>query len=799
MIRFEHVSSVEETDRGLLATLHGERLRVDFVRADVVRVKISRGGVFDEAPTFAVCVDPRSEEVAFEVERGDGVVRLRGAALVVSLWLEPFRLDVHRADGRAVVETAQDADGAYWGYATLNDAFTIRRRRRPDDAIYGLGEKTGSHNRTGRDFTLWNTDVLDPVATAEFTAGRPPDDPRADHTSAEFDPYYVSIPFFYHHAHPAGTMAGSFVDNGYRATYDFSEPDEYTIHFDGGQYTEYVLAGPAMADVLSAYTWLTGRAGLPPLWALGYHQSRWFEYTQDAVEALGRRHRDAGIPCDVLWLDIEYMDGYRVFTWDADRFPDPAGMLARLAGDGFRVITIIDPGVKHEAGYWVFDQAVDRDVLCRTEGGDIYIGQVWPGDTAFPDFATEEARAWWGELNAAHVQSGLAGIWIDMNEPATGVIAPGRMRFDHGRHSHERFHNQYALLMAMGTTAGLHAAMPDLRTFVLSRAGSAGIQRYAANWMGDNLSRWDHLGLSIPMAMGFGVSGQPFVGADVGGFHGHSNAELFLRWMQYGTLTPFCRNHSEMGNVDQYAWAWGESILDLVRDAIELRYRLLPYIYAAFVRASETGAPVQRPLVFDHQHDWAVRDLDDEYLFGPDLLVAPVVAAGQTARQVYLPAGEWYDWHTDELVGGSRYVLTATPMDRIPIYARGGAVIPMWPEAPPSTAGHHPRVIELHLYVPAGDGTHESMLQEDDGLTTAALDGARYRITFTVTRDGDTVTIDARVDGDGYPEFARQAFHLVIHGATPATVLVDGESIDPSDHGFVVPNAGQAFTATFDA
>jgi alpha-glucosidase len=798
-IRFERVSSVEETDRGLLASLHGERLSVDFVREDVVRVKVSRGGVFDEHPTFAVCVDPLAEDVAFQVERGDGVVRLRSSALTASLWLEPFRLDVHRPDGSAVVETARDAEGACWGYATLNDAFEIRRRCRPDDAIYGLGEKSGGHNRKGRDFTLWNTDVLDPVTSGEFTAGRSPDDPRADNTSPEFDPYYVSVPFFYHHAHGTGTMAASFVDNGYRATYDFSQPEEYAIHFDGGQYTEYIFAGPEMADILSAFTWLTGRTALPPLWSLGYHQSRWHAYSQDAIEALGRRHRDHAVPCDALWLDIEYMDGYRVFTWDADRFPDPAGMLARLAEDGFRVITIIDPGVKYEPGYRVFDQAVERDVLCRTEGGGIYIGQVWPGNTAFPDFATEEARAWWGELNAAHVQSGLAGIWNDMNEPATGAIPPERMRFDRGRSSHDRYHNQYALLMAMGTTAGLRDAMPELRTFVLSRAGFAGIQRYAANWMGDNMSRWDHLWLSMPMAMGFGVSGQPFVGADVGGFFGHSSAELFLRWMQYGALTPFCRNHSHIGNVDQYAWAWGDAVLDVVRDSIELRYRLLPYIYAAFVHATETGAPVQRPLVFDHQYDAAVRDIDDEYLFGPDLLVAPVVAGGQAARQVYLPAGDWYDWHTDEMVGGSRYLLTATPMDRIPIYARGGAVIPMWSEAPASTAGHHPRVIELHVFVPTGDGTHESLLQEDDGLTTAALDGARYRTTFEVTRRGSTVTMQARVDGGGYPEFAREAFHVVVHGTTPTSLRLDGRPVDASDGGFVVPNTGQGFTAELEA
>ncbi|MBA3529259.1 MAG: DUF4968 domain-containing protein [Propionibacteriaceae bacterium] len=792
-LRFERVTSVDESANGLLARLHGEQLRVDVVRDDLLRVKISRGGVFDEAPTFAVCVDPLEESVAFGFKREADVVRLRTSALVVSLWLDPFRLDVHRTDGSAVIETAPDADGRYWAYATLNDAFTLRRRCHREDAIYGLGEKAGHGNRKGRDFTLWNTDVLDPKATAEFTAGRAAHDPRSDRTSTEFDPYYVSIPFFYHQSFPAGTMAASFVDNGYRGNYEFATPEDYRIHFAGGQYTEYIFAGPGMPEILSAYTWLTGRMAPPPMWALGYHQCRWFDYTQDAVEELAERHRANDIPCDTLWLDIEYMDGYRVFTWDTDAFPDAPGMLKRLMAQGFRVVTIIDPGVKYDPGYWVFDQALERDVLCTTEGGDTYIGQVWPGNTAFPDFVTEEARAWWGELNAAHVQSGLAGIWNDMNEPATGMIAPNAMRFGHGQYAHERYHNQYALLMAMGTTAGLLDAMPERRTFVLSRAGFAGIQRYAANWMGDNLSRWDHLWLSIPMATGFGVSGQAFVGADIGGFAGNSNAELFLRWMQYGTLTPFCRNHSEIGNVDQYAWAWGDVIQDLVREAVQLRYRLLPYIYASFLRAAETGAPVQRPLVFDYQYDGAVRDLDDEYLFGPDLLVAPVVAAGMTARQVYLPAGNWYDWHTDTPVGGSCFLSASTPMDRIPLYVRGGAVIPMWPEAPTSTAGYHPSVVELHLFVPEVDGVYHSMLQEDDGLTLAALAGARYRTSFEVVLRGDRLTLRAEVDGEGYPEFARQEFRLVVHGATPDSVLLAGTELRPTAGHFTMPNTGEGF------
>jgi alpha-glucosidase len=645
--------------------------------------------------------------------------------------------------------------------------------------------------------------VLNPHATAEFRAGLDPDDPRADRTSTEFDPYYVSIPFFYHHSYPSGSMSASFVDNSYRASYEFAHRDEYRFHFAGGQYTEYIFAGPRMPAILTAYTWLTGRTAPPPLWALGYHQCRWFDYTQDAVEALAQRHRDSEIPCDALWLDIEYMDGYRVFTWNEQSFPDAPGMLKRLRDKGFRVITIIDPGVKQDPGYWVYDQAVERDVLCRTEGGDIYIGEVWPGDTAFPDFATEEARSWWGELNAAHVRSGLAGIWNDMNEPATGVVPPGLMRFNHGRESHERYHNQYALLMAMGTTQGLLEAMPDLRTFVLSRAGFAGIQRYAANWMGDNMSRWDHLWLSMPMAAGFGISGQAFVGADIGGFAGNSNAELYLRWMQYGVLTPFCRNHSEIGNVDQYAWAWGDVVRDHVREALRLRYRLLPYIYAAFLDASETGAPVQRPLVFDFQDDPLTRDLDDEYLFGPHLLVAPVVEAGQVARQVYLPAGEWYDWYSGERHDGATYLRVDTPMDHIPLFVRAGAVVPMWPQAPASTAGHHPDAIELHLFVPAADGRHESVLREDDGLTFAAADGRHLRTTLVLERGGDTVTLRAAVDGDGYPEFRRQAFRLVVHGAAPEQVQHDGVAVVAEEgagaRSFTLANSGQPFEVVLRA
>lgn len=402
-----------------------------------------------------------------------------------------------------------------------------------------------------------------------------------------------------------------------------------------------------------------------------------------------------------------------------------------------------------------------------------------------------------GELNARHVESGLVGVWNDMNEPATGRISPVGMRFGRGQHAHERFHNQYATLMAMATTDGLRTAMPGRRTFVLSRAGSAGIQRYAANWLGDNLARWDHLAMSIPMSAGLGLSGQSFVGADVGGFMGDTTPELLVRWMQYGALTPFFRNHSTLGSADQYAWSFGEVTLQYVRDAIQLRYRLLPYIYSAFVEASETGAPVLRPLVFDHQDDPLTVGIDDEYLLGRHLLVAPVLAPGVTARNVYLPRGAWYDWSSDELCDGGRHLIADTPMGRIPLYARAGAVLPMWAEAPPSTSGHTPASTELHLFAPVDDGTTESFLQEDDGLTYDALGEGRVRTGFEVIRAGDEVSVRATAAGSGYPEFARERFELVIHGSEPSTVEVDGLDQPVVDHRVTIDDSGQDFVVRF--
>ena len=794
-LKFTKIDSVAVTDRGLEATLHGERLRVDLISSDVLRAQISRGGQFDENPSAALAPEVAARHalpehlVPFEFKLDDSQATITTADLRAVIGIDPFFLDVYRTDGTAVVETARDGHGKIRAFETLNDAFAIYRKIGANDAVYGLGEKAGRQNRRGRNFTLWNTDVLSPDAAGEFTAGLEKSDPRSDNTSSEFDPFYISIPFFYAQSDSTSDVMGSFVDNPYRAFYDFTGHNDYQIHFDGGQYTEYIFAGPSMSNILGQYTALTGRTELPPMWALGYHQCRWHKYTQAQVLELAAKHRELDVPLDTLWLDIDYMDGYRVFTWNDELFPNPSQMLSQLAADKLGVITIIDPGVKHDPGYSVYDDGVAKNVFARTASGGHYIGQVWPGDTLFPDFTKPETREWWGALNAEHVRSGLAGIWNDMNEPATGNIKPDAMRFTDGKFGHDKFHNQYATLMAMGTVDGLKAVMPALRTFVLSRAGSPGIQRYAANWMGDNFARWDHLWVSIPMGAGLGLSGQSFVGADIGGFAEDTNAELFARWIQYGALTPFARNHSVINTINQYVWSFGDEVLAIAREALKLRYRLLPYIYSAFVKHNLTGEPIQRPLIFDYQHDANVRDLDTQYLFGRDLLVAPVLEADLDAREVYLPAGEWFDLHTDELITAGNgtegeTITVELSSESIPVFVRAGAIVPMWAEAPKSAREHYPTVLELHAYVPSADGSWQSMVQEDDGLTFAANVDGFVRNDLTLTRDGSTLKISGHATGVGFAEFARTTLRIVLHGlssdAAPGVIELEnrGESFE---------------------
>ena len=769
----------ERCPTGIFARVDDCRLDLNLVGHGVLRIAISRIGAPEPAPTYGVIGDPSSWQTPVEVEEFDSEIHLTTEEMRVVVGKSPFRIEAFRPDGSPIME--MPTESVLGTYASLNDQFIVTRKRPNGSAILGLGQKTGPVDRSGRSYILWNTDVLNPRSVHEFGADFEPDDPRRDPKGQEFDPYYISIPF-YQSIDEQGRAAGFYIDNLHRAHYDFGHPEETRICFDGGTYVEYVFSGPDLASILSSYSGLTGTIKAPPLWSLGYHHCRWHPYRSDDILQLAQSYRERGIPCDSIWLDIDHMRGYRVFTWNKQLFPDPPALLAQLKDMGFRAVTIVDPGVKVEPGNPVYDSGLERGAFCLTEQGAVYQGQVWPGRTAFPDFVSEATREWWGELTAKHLGLGLSGIWNDMNEPATGDIPDTAMRFGEGKYPHGAYHNGYALLMAMSAYKGLLNAMPDLRPFILSRAGSAGIQRFAANWMGDSMSRWEHLQMSIPMSLGLGLSGQPFVGADVGGFGENCDEELLIRWFQAACLTPFCRNHNDAGGVDQYPWSFGSQAERYCREAIHLRYRLLPYLYTAFVTASQNGTPIMKPMIWEDPADPYLRDIEDQFVIGPDLLVAPVVEKGIESRAVRLPKGEWFDWWTNRMVLGGIHLADA-PLSGLPLYAKAGSVIPVLSEIPASTMDCHPESLDLHVFVPTRDGVFESVLVEDDGVTHAYQRGQRLTTRFVLTREGRRLHLSAQTEGASYPEFRRNSFTIRLRGAGP--VLIE-----------TVPAPAQGFTWT---
>lgn len=785
---------ITQGERGISIEATEGHLRIDVVRVDLIRIKVSLTGAFDESPTFA-CVFTMPDPIPFELREDAKNLTLVTAGLYLVIRKRDLHLNAYRADGSPIFESARHADGHSEGLLFSNDEFVVSRRRSKEDAIFGLGQKTGPLDRSGQRYLLWNLDVLAPRGIALNRLS--PANPALDPTSPSFDPYYSSVPFFYH-AWPEGgalAMAGFFVDNGYLGAFDFSNTEVFRYRFTGGQYTEYVFAGPTMREILEAFTFVTGRMPAPPLYALGQHQCRWHDYTEETLLALGREYRTRDIPCDALWLDIGHMDGFRVFTFDEKRFPNVPRLVTKLAEQGLRVVTIVDPGIKYERGYAVFDAAREGNHLCKTEGGAIYVGEVWPGRTAFPDFVKADTRRFWGDLNARHVATGVAGIWNDMNEPATGSVEPFAMRFDRDgeNHPHERYHNQYALLMAEATREGLLRAEPDRRPFVLTRAGFAGIQRVAAQWLGDNQTNWEHLALAVRMALGIGVSGQPFVGSDVPGFAGDVDHDLFARWIQYGALTPFCRFHKQKGDGDHYPWSFGGELETIARRALKLRYRLLPYLYSAFMRAAETGEPVQRPLHFDFQDDPESLRIEDEYLLGDALLVAPVLEPAATHRDLYLPPGTWSDFHGDEVHSGKRRISVETTLDHVPIFARGGKVIPMYPSAPRSTMDAAPERLELHVFAPQRDSLTTSVLHEDDGISFAFRDGAFLRSVLELELHDGELRLRARTQGNGFPEARRKELSVVLHDFRAASARLDGRQIPLENGGLTFDNDGRDF------
>ncbi|WP_044181551.1 glycoside hydrolase family 31 protein [Hyalangium minutum] len=630
----------------------------------------------------------------------------------------------------------------------------------PGEAYLGFGEKVGALDKRGMRFTFWNTDVM-------------PHHP-------DTDPLYISIPFCL--GLREGVAWGFFLDEPWRSEVDvaYGEPDRVRWESWGPELDVYLFAGPHPADVVRRYVTLTGRPPLPPLWSLGAQQSRWGYETADDIRGVIQAYRTRGLPLDVVYLDIDYLDAFKVWTWDRTRFPDPQGLTREAASAGVRVVPIINPNVKAQESYPIYEEAKEQDFLVRADSGDVLLGEVWARPAVFPDFTREEVRYWWGDLHQEFLEQGIAGFWNDMNEPACfelleagGSVSAmgGRMEeakrregktlpyaARHGKRRHVEVHNVYGMAMTQAAFEGFRRHAPQRRPFLLTRAGYAGIQRYAAAWTGDNSSHWEHLELSMPMLMGLGLSGVAFTGVDIPGFIGRPSAELFARWTQLGTFYPLMRNHAAKPMPFQEPWRFGPQHLELAKAALERRYRLLPTLYSLMHEAAENGLPVLRPLMMLDPADTEALQAFDQFLFGRDLMVAPITKPGQTKRMVYLPKGQWLEWPNMErpcsVKEGGQHIIADGPLNTIPTWLRAGGALALTKPALHTTTANWPYLewhihvgpdVRARLYEDEGDGYGESRLS----LITGSFDRGRF-------------TLERRVQGKLAP--VRQQETLYLYG-----------------------------------
>ena len=596
-------------------------------------------------------------------------------------------------------------------FATKDGKSVATIKTAADVDFYGTGEVTGDLRRNGKKIQLWNLDNL------EYQVD------NGTHL-------YQTHPWVFG-VRPDGTAFGIIADNTWKSDLDLS--DGVRFESEGPAFRVIVIEKETPQALLSTLADLTGHMEMPPLWSLGYQQCRWSYNPDSRVKEIADSLRIHQIPADVIWMDIDYMDKFKVFTFSPKEFPDPKGLNDYLHSKNFKAVYMIDPGVKVEEGYFVDDQGTAADYWVKTADGKPYTGRVWPGQCHFPDFTRPEVRNWWSSLYPDFMAQGIDGVWNDMNEPA--VFGDYTMPLDN-RHeggdgltpgSHLRYHNIYGLNMVKASREGILRANPDKRPFLLTRSNFLGGHRYAATWTGDNGAYPAHMELSIPMTITLGLSGQPFNGPDIGGFNGNTTPELLADWTAMGVYFPFVRNHAAKGSVNQEPWAFGEEVLDVCRTAINRRYMLLPYVYTLFREAATDGQPVMRPLFFADVKDPALRTEQKAFLLGGDLMVVPRWA-GETAK----PQGAWRKLNLESIEGqddGKQAILLQRP----------GSIIPM---ANLFQNTEEYNTDQLTLLVNLGDGTTaEGEIYEDagDGFGYRKGEYAEYKADATL--NGKTLTV----------------------------------------------------------
>jgi alpha-glucosidase len=780
---WQHIGSVQKVEKlpdGVELTAGKAKVRVTIFRDGVFRVRVAQTGTFPRDFSWAVIETP--EPPATKVDDAKDEVRVTSGNIVARIRKAPLLIDFQRDTGDVLV-----ADDGDLPMAWDNGRVHVWKKMPEDEGYYGLGDKAGPMNRRDRAFTMWNTDAY---AWREST-----------------DPLYKAIPFFI--GLRKGLAYGIFFDNTWRSSFDFGKEshDFYSFGAEGGEINYYFFAGPTPAKIVQDFTALVGHTKLPPLWTLGFQQSRYSYEPEERVYEIAKTFRDKKIPVDAIYLDIDYQDKNTPFTINRKEFPTFEKMITDLSAEGFHTVLITDLHVKKDAdhGYAPYDTGAKEDVFVKRADGKTFVGAVWPGESVFPDFTMARAREWWGGLYKNFVDMGAAGFWNDMNEPSVFLTPTKTMPLD-VRHRlddgttlpHLAIHNVYGMENVRATEEGLLKLRPNERPFVLTRAAYAGAQRYAATWTGDNVAVWNHLGMSTPMLLSMGISGYGMVGDDIGGFAGSPTPTLLTRWIEAGAFNPIYRDHTAKGTADQEPWVHGPEHEAIRKHFIEERYRLLPYIYSSVEEMTRTGIPLMRPLLLVYPQSPEFFNDDGEFLFGPDLFVSPVTTELQDEKVIQLPPGSWYDYWTGEKSSDRELKKLKPALNQVPVYARAGAIVPR--QTLVQNTGETPKgPLDLRVYPgPDCKGT----LYEDDGHSLDYEKGDFLRVNYSCQLGANAIKIVSAVEKDGYKPWWNAA-EITAFGIdkAPKEVRVGDATIhewryDTAQHAvvFTVPEAKSNWT-----
>jgi alpha-glucosidase len=738
------IQSWEKTNNGIKGKTEVASFAISVFSVSVIRIQVSQEENFSPNPYTVV---GKPEESNWDLEKNRDHLFIKTSKIHLKINLSPFYLTYYDQKGNLL-----NQDDPAFAVSWLGTEVTNYKKVQKNEKFIGLGEKTGNLNRAGKAYTNWNTDYFG------YGIGD--------------DPLYMSIPFYI--GIHGSTAYGIYFDNTHKTVFNFGASNNRFIYFsaDDGDLDYYFFHDEKVADIIGHYTTLTGRLEMPPLWSLGFQQCRYSYYPESEVFQVADTFRNKHMPADVIYLDIHHMEKYKVFTFDGEKFPDPAGMIRRLKEKGFKVVVIMDPGIKTEEGYFPYTDGLEKDLFVKYPDGQVYEGQVWPGWCAFPDFTKPETRSWWADQMAFYSNLGVDGYWTDMNEPASwGQFTPNLIEFDYEGEqvSHRKARNVYGFQMAKSAQEGSLRQKPTERPFVLTRAGFSGVQRYAAAWTGDNVASEEHMLAGVRLVNSLGISGVAFAGYDVGGFAGEASKTLFARWMSIGAFSPLYRAHSMINSNDAEPWSFGEEVEEISRNYMKLRYRMLPLLYSYFYKHIQDGQPISESLAIRYSFDEKVYqgDYQNHYLFCGSFLVAPVESTKEIMK-VYLPEGTWYYFYNDQTYEGKQEVYIDCPLNYLPVFVKAGSLLPL--QGNVAHTGESPdKTLELHLY----SGQEGSYLHyEDDGSSMDHHSG-KY-LSRNIHFQPQTGTMDFE-SSEGLYEGKFDYLKIFFHGFQQLRPEVNGE------------------------